>query len=92
MPRAAATMPRAPAARRSRAGASPAGTGCRHAHAPLESLFPTLEVEPVRKRRLASREEARRERLADLEGDATRPRLHAALGCRAPEPAEQPAA
>ena len=47
MPRAAATMPRAPAARRSRAGASPAGTGCRHAHAPLESLLPTLGVERV---------------------------------------------
>jgi transposase InsO family protein len=57
-----------------------------------ESFFHTLKVELVHQGRFASREEARRELFAYLEGYYNRQRLHSALGYRTPEQAEQLAA
>ena len=58
----------------------------------MESFLHTLKVELVHRERCASREEARRELFAYLEGYYNRQRLHSALGYRTPEQAEQLAA
>ena len=66
--------------------------GCCYDNAPMESFFHTLKVELVHQGRFASREEARRELFAYLEGYDNRQRLHSALGYRTPEQAERLAA
>jgi transposase InsO family protein len=66
--------------------------GCCFDNAPMGSFFHTLKVELVHRERFATREEARRELLAYLEGYCNRQRLHSALGYRTPEQAEQLAA
>ncbi len=66
--------------------------GCCFDNAPMESFFHMLKVELVHRERFATREEARRELLAYLEGYYNRQRLHSALGYRTPEQAEQLAA
>ena len=66
--------------------------GCCFDNAPMESFFHTLKVELVHRQRFASREEAKRELFAYLEGYYNRQRLHSALGYRTPEHAERLAA
>jgi transposase InsO family protein len=66
--------------------------GCCFDNAPMESFFHTLKVELVHQGRFASREEAKRELFAYLEGYYNRQRLHSALGYRTPEQAERLAA
>lgn len=66
--------------------------GCCYDNAPMESFFHTLKVELVHQGRFATREEAKRELFAYLEGYYNRQRLHSALGYRTPEQAEQLAA
>ena len=66
--------------------------GCCFDNAPMESFFHTLKVELVHRERFASREEAKRELFAYLEGYYHRQRLHSALGYRTPEHAERLAA
>ena len=66
--------------------------GCCFDNAPMESFFHTLKVELVHRQRFASREEAKRELFAYLEGYYNRQRLHSALGYRMPEHAERLAA
>lgn len=66
--------------------------GCCYDNAPMESFFHTLKVELVHRERFATREAARRELFASLEGYYNRQRLHSALGYRTPEQAEQLAA
>ena len=58
----------------------------------MESFLHTLKVELVHRERFASREEARRELFAYLEGYYNRQRLPSALGYRTPEHAERLAA
>ena len=58
----------------------------------VESCFHALKVELVHRERCASREEARRELFAYLEGYYNRQRLHSPLGYRTPEHAERLAA
>ena len=58
----------------------------------MESFLHTLKVELVHRERCASREEARRELFACLEGYYNRQRLHSALGYPTPEHAERLAA
>ena len=66
--------------------------GCCYDNAPMESFFHTLKVELVHQERFATREAARRELFAYLEGYYHRQRLHSALGYRTPEQVEQRAA
>lgn len=58
-------------------------------NAPVESFFHTLKVELAHQRRWATRDEARRDLFAYLEGYYNRQRLHSALGYRTPEQAER---
>lgn len=58
-------------------------------NAPMESFFHTLKVELVHQRRWATRDEARRELFAYVEGYYNRQRIHSALGYRTPEQAER---
>jgi len=64
-------------------------TACRHDNAPMECLFHTLKVELAHQRRWATREEARRDLFAYIEGYHDRQRIHSALGYRTPEQAER---
>ena len=66
--------------------------GCCYDNAPMEIFFHTLKVEIVHQGRFASRDEARRELFAYLEGYYNRRGLHSALGYRTPEQAERLAA
>jgi putative transposase len=66
--------------------------GCCYDNAPMESFFHTLKVELVHQSRFASRDEAKRELFAYIEGYYNRRRLHSALGYRTPEQAERLAA
>lgn len=61
-------------------------------NAPMESFFHTLKVELVHQRRWATREEAKRDVFAYVEGYYNRQRLHSALGYRTPEQMERAAA
>jgi transposase InsO family protein len=58
-------------------------------NAPMESFFHTLKVELVHQRRWATRDEARRELFAYMEGYYNRQRIHSALGYVTPEQAER---
>jgi len=64
-------------------------TGCCYDNAPMESFFHTLKVELVHQRRWATREEAKRELFAYIEGYYNRARIHSALGYMTPEQAER---
>lgn len=61
-------------------------------NAPMESFFHTLKVELVHQRRWTTRDEARRDVFAYIEGYYNRQRLHSALGYRTPEQMERAAA
>lgn len=63
--------------------------GCCYDNAPMESFFHTLKVELVHQRRWATREEAKRELFAYIEGYYNRARIHSALGYMTPEQAER---
>jgi putative transposase len=69
--------------------ASMSRTGNCYDNAPMESFFHTLKVELVHQRRWATRDKARRELFAYIEGYYNRQRLHSALGYLAPEQAER---
>ena len=64
-------------------------TGCCSDNAPMESFFHTLKVELVHQRRWATRDEARRDLFAYIEGYYNRQRFHSALGYVTPEQAER---
>ncbi|WP_415926892.1 IS3 family transposase [Methylobacterium sp. 4-46] len=67
-----------------------ARSGRRPSHnAPMESFFHTLKVELVHQRRSATRDEARRDLFAYIEGYNDRQRIHSALGYVTPEQAER---
>ena len=55
----------------------------------MESFFHTLKVELVHQRRWSTREDAKRELFAYIEGYYNRRRIHSALGYRTPEQAER---
>lgn len=61
-------------------------------NAPMESFFGTLKSELVHHRRYATREDAKRDLFAYIEGYYNRQRLHSAIGYRTPEQAELQAA
>ena len=63
--------------------------GCCYDNAPMESFFHTLKVELVHQRRWVTRDEARRDLFAYIEGYYNRQRLHSALGYITPEQAER---
>jgi putative transposase len=64
-------------------------TACCYDNAPMESFFHTLKVELVHQRRWATREQARRDLFAYIEGYYNRRRIHSALGYRTPEQVER---
>ncbi len=55
----------------------------------MESFFHTLKVELVHQRRWATRDAARRDLFAYVEGYYNRARIHSALGYLTPEQAER---
>jgi transposase InsO family protein len=61
-------------------------------NAPMESRFHTLKTELVHHTKYATREAAKRNLFAYIEGYYNRQRLHSALGCLTPEQAELQAA
>lgn len=71
--------------------ASMSRTGCCYDNAPMESFFHTLKVELVHHRHWATREEAKRDLFAYIEGYYNRARIHSALGYLTPEQAERKA-
>ncbi len=62
--------------------------GCCYDNAPMESFFHTLKVELVHRVRFETREQARRELFAYIEGYYNRQRIHSAIGYITPEQAE----
>jgi transposase InsO family protein len=64
-------------------------TACCYDNAPMESFFHTLKVELAHQRQWPTREEARRDLFAYIEGYYNRRRIHSALGYRTPEQAER---
>ena len=61
-------------------------------NAPMESFFGTMKSELVDHRRYATREDAKRDLFAYIEGYYNRQRLHSAIGYITPEQAERQAA
>jgi putative transposase len=61
-------------------------------NAPMESFFHTLKTELVHHRTYATRDEAKRDLFAYVEGWYNRTRLHSGLGYRTPDEAERRAA
>ena len=61
-------------------------------NAPMESCFGTLKIELVHHSNYLTREEAKRDLFAYIEGYYNRQRLHSALGYITPEQAERNAA
>ena len=61
-------------------------------NAPMESFFGTAKSEIVHHQRYPTREAAKRDLFASIEGYCNRRRLHSALGYRTPEQAERQAA
>ena len=61
-------------------------------NAPMESFFHTLKTELVHHRQYATRDEARRDIFAFIEGFYNRTRLHSAIGYISPIQMEQKAA
>lgn len=72
-----------------RAKPSMSRTACCYDNAPMESFFHTLKVEPAHQRQWATREDARRDLFAYIEGYYNRRRIHSALGYRTSEQAER---
>jgi putative transposase len=66
-------------------------TGCCYDNAPMESFFHSLKVELVHQRRWTTRDEARRDVFAYIEGYYNQQRIHSALGYLTPEQAERKA-
>lgn len=66
-------------------------TGCCYDNAAMESFFHTLKDEFVHQRRWATRDEARRDLFAYIEGYYNRQRIHSALGYLTPDQAERTA-
>ncbi|HYJ31018.1 MAG TPA: IS3 family transposase [Allosphingosinicella sp.] len=64
-------------------------TACCYDNAPMESFFHTLKVELAHQRKWATREDARRDLFAYIEGYYNRRRIHSALGYRTPEQADR---
>lgn len=64
-------------------------TACCYDNAPMESFFHTLKVELVHQQRWATRDEARRDLFAFIEGYYDRRRIHSAIGYITPEQAER---
>jgi putative transposase len=64
-------------------------TACCHDNAPMESFFHTLKIELAHQRQWPTREDARRDLFAYIEGYYNRRRIHSALGYRTPEQAER---
>ncbi|WP_415643961.1 IS3 family transposase [Sphingomonas antarctica] len=64
-------------------------TACCYDNAPMESFFHTLKVELAHQRRWSTREDAKRDLFAYIEGYYNRRRIHSALGYRTPEQAER---
>lgn len=71
------------------ARASMSRTACCYDNAPMESFFHTLKVELAHQRRWATREQARADLFAYIEGYYNRRRIHSALGYKTPEQAER---
>jgi putative transposase len=69
--------------------ASMSRAACCYDNAPMESFFHTLKVELVRQRHWATRDEARCDLFAYIEGYYNRQRIHSAIGYLTPEQAEQ---
>ena len=69
--------------------ASMSRTACCYDNAPMESFFHTLKVELARQRHWATRDEARRDLFAYIEGYYNRQRIHSAIGYLTPEQAER---
>lgn len=72
-----------------KAKSSMSRTACCYDNAPMESFFHTLKVELAHQRRWATREDARRDLFAYIEGYYNRRRIHSALGYKTPEQAEE---
>lgn len=72
-----------------KAKSSMSRTACCYDNAPMGSFFHTLRVELVHQRRWPTREHARRDLFAYIEGYYNRRRIHSALAYRTPEQAEQ---
>lgn len=68
--------------------ASMSRTGNCYDNAPMESFFHTLKVELVHQQRWVTRDGARRDLFAYVEGYYNRQRIHSALGYLTPEQAE----
>jgi transposase InsO family protein len=66
--------------------------GCCYDNAPMESFFHTLKVELVHQRKWETRDDARRDLFAYIEGYYNRRRIHSALRYRTPDQAERQAA
>ncbi len=64
-------------------------TACCYDNAPMESFFHTLKVELVHQRRWSTREEARRDLFAYIEGYYNRRRIHSGVAYRTPEQVER---
>ena len=64
-------------------------TACCYDNAPMESFFHTLKVELAHQLRWPTREDAKRDLFAYIEGYYNRRRIHSALGYRTPEQAER---
>ena len=64
-------------------------TACCYDNAPMESFFHTLKVELAHQQRWSTREDAKRDLFAYIEGYYNRRRIHSALGYRTPEQAER---
>jgi len=60
-------------------------------NAPMESFFHTLKTELVHHRTYQTRDEAKRDLFAYVEGFYNRPRLHSAIGYLTPVQAEKQA-
>ena len=66
-------------------------TACCYDNAPMESFFHTLKTELVHHRTYATRDDAKRDLFAYVEGFYNRQRLHSALDYRTPDQAERQA-
>jgi putative transposase len=71
------------------AQASMSRPACCYDNAPMESFFHTLKVELAHQRKWATREDAKRDLFAYIEGYHNRKRIHSALGFKTPEQAER---
>ena len=65
--------------------------GCCYDNTPMESVFHTLKVELGHYRHWTTREQAKRDLFAYIEGTSDRARIHSALKYLTPDQAEQKA-